>query len=136
MKRSVAREFLFKFIYEIEIQKDAREEHINLCIENYGIKDEKLINYIKTTIKGIKENENEIINIIKNNLSEKWEINRVSKVNIAILKLAIYEIMVTKLPYKLVINEAVEIAKKYGEETSYSFINGILASFIVQQNLS
>ena len=52
----------------------------------------------------------------------------------AILKLAIYEIIYKKIPYKVVINEAVELAKKYGEDTSKVFINGILAS-VVKENV-
>ena len=50
--------------------------------------------------------------------------------NLALLKLAIYEMKYKELPYKVVINEVVELAKKYGEETSHSFINGILASVV------
>ena len=48
----------------------------------------------------------------------------------AILKLAIYELKYTDIPFKVVINEAVELAKKYGEETSKNFVNGILASIV------
>ena len=63
---------------------------------------------------------------ISDNLKEKWEITRISKINIALLKLAIYEILYTKLPYKVVVNEVVELAKKYGDDNSAPFINGIL----------
>ena len=70
---------------------------------------------------------------ISRNLKEDWEIERVSKVNLALLKLGIYEIVYKGLPFKVVINEVVELAKKYGEETSKVFINGILAS-IVKEN--
>lgn len=57
-------------------------------------------------------------------------IGRVSKINIAILKLAIYEILYKKLPYKVVINEAVELAKAYGDDSSSSFVNGVLANIV------
>ena len=63
-------------------------------------------------------------------MKAEWKLERISKVNIAILKLAIYELNYTDIPYKVVINEAVELAKKYGEETSKTFVNGILASIV------
>ena len=59
-----------------------------------------------------------------------WKIDRISKVDLAILKLAIYEIKYKDIPFKVVINEAVELAKKYGEDNSKNFVNGILASII------
>ena len=54
----------------------------------------------------------------------------------SILKIAIYEIVYKKLPYKISINEAVELAKKYGEDTSASFINGVLASVVKDNKLA
>lgn len=55
---------------------------------------------------------------------------RISKVDLCILKLAIYEIKYKEIPFKVVINEAVELAKKYGEDNSKVFVNGILASIV------
>ena len=59
-----------------------------------------------------------------------WKLDRISKINIALLKLSIYEIIYTDVPYKVAINEAVELAKKYGEDKSKNFVNGILASIV------
>ena len=59
-----------------------------------------------------------------------WKFERISKIDLVILKLAIYEIKYKELPYKVVINEAVELAKKYGEDTSKNFVNGVLASIV------
>ena len=74
--------------------------------------------------------------LISQNLKEKWDISRVSKVNLALLKLAIYEIIFNKLPYKVVVNEVVELAKKYGDDNSANFINGILANIIKQSGIT
>ena len=79
--------------------------------------------------------EAELKSEIAKNLKSEWKIERISKINMTILKIAIYEIIYKKLPYKISINEAVELAKKYGEDTSASFINGILAS-IVKDNIT
>ena len=57
------------------------------------------------------------------------------KIDLTLLKLGIYEIVYSKLPYKVVINEVVELAKKYGDDSSKSFINGVLASIIKKLNL-
>ena len=72
--------------------------------------------------------------MISKNLKKDWKLERISKTNIAILKLAIYEIKYADTPFKVAINEAVELAKKYGEDSSSAFVNGILAS-IVKENI-
>ena len=130
MNRSVARELAFKLLYQIEIQKEVNKEDLELFIENNEINSNQAKEYIKDVVDGINKNSKEILENISKNLKQDWEIERVSKVNLALLKLAIYEIKYKELPYKVVINEVVELAKKYGEETSHSFINGILASVI------
>ncbi|MNS88898.1 hypothetical protein D3C72_1228910 [compost metagenome] len=68
--------------------------------------------------------------MISKNLKADWDINRISKVNSSLLKLAIYEIKYKNIPYKVVINEVVELSKKYGDDNSKGFINGVLASII------
>ena len=130
MTRSEIRENAFKFLYEVEIQKDITPEHIELFLENNGINNEEIKLYITDVVNGIEENKQRIIEIIKENLKKDWDIERISKVNVALLKLSIYEIIYKELPYKVAINEVVELAKKYGEDTSPSFINGVLASVI------
>ena len=130
MNRSVARELAFKLLYQIEIQKEVNKEDIELFFENNEINSMQAKEYINNIVDGINKNLKEILENISKNLKQDWEIERVSKVNLALLKLAIYEIKYKELPYKVVINEVVELAKKYGEETSHSFINGILASVV------
>lgn len=130
MNRSEARELGFKFLYQIEVQKELNEEQIELFFENYEITDTNAMEYIKDLVNGIEIEKEAISDIIANNLKSDWKIERISKINLSLLKLAIYEIKYKQLPYKVVINEVVELAKKYGEDTSHSFINGILASVV------
>lgn len=123
----------FELLYSLEVQKIEKEEmneQIDLYIENNKITDNKVIEYIRDIINGIQENDENINKMISDNLASNWQINRVAKVNIAILKIAIYEIIYKKLPYKVVINEAVELAKAYGDDSSSSFINGVLANIV------
>lgn len=130
MKRSAIRELTFKLLYSIEIQQENTDEQIDLYMENNEITDEETKTYIEDVTKGINENKEEIVNLISSNLKEDWNLDRISKINLAILKLAIYEIKFTDIPYKVAINEAVELAKKYGEDSSATFINGVLANIV------
>ena len=133
MNRSLSRELVFKLLYELEVQKENQIEQVDLYIENNDIKDKKVIDYIKETVNGVKENKEKIESLISKNLKKDWSLDRISKVNLAILKLAIYEIEYMDLPYKVGINEAVELAKKYGDDGSKQFVNGVLAS-VVKEN--
>lgn len=135
MDRSQIREMAFKLLYSIEIQKTNEiQEQIELYIEANEIKSQNAINYITDVANGINENIKSIDEKIEKNLKSEWKIERISKIDLSILRLAIYEIIYKKLPYKVAINEAVEIAKKYGEETSQKFVNGILASIVKEEN--
>lgn len=130
MNRSQVRELAFKLLYQIEIQKEINNEDIALFFENNQINSKEAQEYIEDVVNGVAKESKEIMEEISKNLKQDWEIDRISKVNLALLKLAIYEIKYKQLPFKVVINEVVELAKKYGEETSHSFINGILASIV------
>ena len=139
MTRTETRELTFELLYSLEIQKNEKSEYseqIEMFLNEQEINQEKAKTYINQTILGINENEEEILKLISQNLKEKWDISRVSKINITLLKLATYEIVYTELPYKVVVNEAVEIAKKYGDDTSPAFINGVLANIIKQTGIA
>ena len=135
MNRSAMRELAFKLLYENEIQKDNSEEQFNIYIENNEIEEQVAKEYLKDIITGINNNEEKINSLISENLKSDWNIGRISKINLALLKLAIYEMIYKEIPYKVVINEVVEIAKKYADETSPVFINGVLASIVKKNNL-
>ena len=131
MNRSAIRENAFKLIYSLEIQKAENiEEQIDLFFESNDIEDEEAKKYIKNVILGIEKNKEQILANIEKNLKEDWKLSRISKMDLSILELAIYEIEFSDVPYKVAINEAVELAKKYGEDKSKKFVNGILASVV------
>ena len=131
MKRSAIRELAFRLIYSLEIQKiENLEEQIELYLECNDVNEEEAKEYIKDAIIWITENEEEIKKLIEKNLKADWNIDRISKIDLSLLKLAIYEIKYNEIPYKVAINESLELAKKYGEENSKNFINGILASIV------
>ena len=110
MNRSAIREQAFKLIYSLDIQRNENlEEQIELYIENNMITEKRAKEYIRESVKGVEENKEAILKLIEKNLKSDWKIDRISKIDIAILKLAIYELEYTEIPFKVVINEAVEI---------------------------
>lgn len=135
MNRSRARETTFKFLYSLEITKETNiEEQMELFVENQNLKDNQAIKYLKKIVNGIEENKEEIVEIIKSNIKEEWTLDRIAKIDLALLKLGIYEIKFAEVPFKIVINEVVELAKKYGIEKAKIFINGVLASVVQEKN--
>ena len=136
MQRSAMRELAFKLVYEIEVQKESEEEQFEIFIENNEITKDVVIDYLKDIKDGIKTNIDEINSLIANNLKDNWSLNRISKINLSLIKLAIYEMVYKGLPYKVAINEVVELAKKYADESAPVFINGILASVVKEKNLN
>ena len=121
MNKSNLREEIFKLVYSLEVQKEDESSQIDLYLENSELSDKEK-EKIKEEVCKIIDLKEDIENQISKNLKSGWSIERISKVNISILRIAIYE--------------AVELAKKYGEEASASFINGVLASVVKDNNIT
>ena len=133
MNRTLMRENAFRLLYSLEVQKNKEiniEEQIELYIESNNITNTEAIEYMKDAILGIEKNKVEIKSLIEENLKSNLKLERISKIDLSLLELAIYEIKYKEVPYKVAINEAVELAKKYGEDNSKTFVNGILASIV------
>lgn len=136
MSRSKNREQAFKLLYSVQLVKDVDyKEQIDLFCNVENIKDESTINYISEILEGVVNNNEVIENEIQENIKSDWTLSRISKIDITLLKLGIYEILFSKLPYKVVINEVVELSKKYGDDKSKSFVNGVLASIVKKHKL-
>ena len=101
MKRSQLREIAFTLIYSSEIQKEMNEEQLNYFIEENNLENKEEIDYIISIFNGVKQNNEQITELISQNLKEKWTTNRISKINLSILKVAIYELLYSKVPYKV-----------------------------------
>lgn len=126
-----SREIAMKLLYQNTINKSNYEDLIEDFKENYADKDLDNLNlsYIIRVLKGVEENKDLIDDEIKKHL-KNWKMDRISKINISILRLAIYEIKFEEtIPYKVSVNEAIEIAKKYSDDKSPAFINAVLDSF-------
>lgn len=136
MQRSLMRELAFKLIYETEMQKQLDPNQLEIFFENNEIEEEDVKFYLRDIRIGVETNKEEIENLIIKNLKNNWSLERVSKINLSLIKIAIYEMLYKNLPYKVAINEVVELAKKYSDEAAPQFINGILASVVKERNLN
>ena len=92
MNRSKTRELAFKLLYQIEIQKEINEEDITRFFVSNEIDSIEAQEYINDVVDGINKYAKDILEQISKNLKKDWEIERISKINLALLKLAIYEI--------------------------------------------
>ena len=118
-----------------DMQGYVRETNFDEDYEIYTELKERDKEDIQKTINAINNNIEDITEKISKNLKDNWTIDRISKIDKALLILAIYEIQYKEIPFKVVINEVVELAKKYGEDTSASFINGVLANVVKELNI-
>ena len=130
MGRKKARDNAFKCIYQLGFEEcNSVDDILKYCYEENNNEEDE-IKYISKVTKGVKDNLEKIDNIILSKL-KNWSLQRIAKVDLGILRLAIYEILyVDDIPEKVTANEAVELAKTYGNNDSKSFVNGVLAKVI------
>lgn len=132
MKRREARECAFSLLFQIDFWHDDEiESQIELYFEEYPEEiDETNLKFIKEEALGA-YSKKVIIDKAIGEYSKDWAISRMAKVDLAILRLATYEIFYNpSIPSGVSVNEAVELAKKYGSDESPAFINGILGKVI------
>ncbi|NME83495.1 transcription antitermination factor NusB [Clostridium sp. SM-530-WT-3G] len=127
MNRKLSREKTMELLFGMTLSKDTVEEAIENFVDNYeGNIKEIDLTYVKQTLIGVENNKEAIDEVIAANL-HNWKIDRISKINLTILRLAAYELLYNEeVPKGVAINEALEITRKYSDEKSISFINGVL----------
>ena len=129
MTRKQAREEAFILIFEKQFNQDELQDILDMAVE---VRDIKPDDYIKDVFFGVYGNLETIDGIIKDS-AIGWNIKRISKTALAVLRLAIYEIKYfDEIPVSVSINEAVEICKKYATKEDSSFVNGILSTVAKQ----
>ena len=133
MKRSEMREHIFRIIFQMEFaDTEERNEKITLYLESLKDISNKEFTYIKKKTADIFMRIEEIDATIES-ISTGWKINRLGKAELAILRVAVYEMKYDDdIPEKVAINEAVELAKHYGNEQSPKFVNGVLAKLATE----
>ncbi len=135
MSRRFAREAAFKALFQLDFNSGEGEEReayedlaINTMFEDNPRLTKKDLSYIEISVKGARAHLEEIDALITSHLKEGWQLSRLMTVDRNILRLAVYEMKFAEqaIPKGIAINEAVELAKKYGTDDSGRFVNGIL----------
>jgi len=128
--RSLSRELALKVLYQMEHGDQDAEAALTVFAENFAAP-EKLFAYTRQLVLGVEQNRRRIDEML-NRVSRKWRVERMSRVDRNILRLACYEIYLAPqpVPPKAAISEALELSKRYAEDCSCSFINGVLDSLI------
>lgn len=130
----LVREELFKIVFGVEATESTSEElekAFDIYLSNnedfVSTLSESQLKFLQTSIKGISENYDNIKDTIKAN-TQNWAYERIGLVERTLLIIATYEFLKANTPIEVVANEIVELAKEYGNEKSYEFVNGILAN--------
>lgn len=129
MGRKKAREGTMKLLYQMQVNEEFSQEALDEYLINFSF-DKSEEKYIFQAINGISDNLEDIDRHIEKHI-EGWEISRLAKIDLAVLRIAIYEILYRDdIPVQVAINEAIEIVKKYSLEDSFKFVNGVLGGFV------
>ena len=127
MSRHEARDAAFKLVFEIPFHGCNYKDRIEFFIENLEVKlSEPDKKYVKNAVEACFENL-EFIDEKINPLLKKWTLTRIPKVSLSVLRLAVTEMLYfDDIPFQVSINEAIELAKQYGDDDSPAFVNGVL----------
>lgn len=125
MSRKLAREMAVCFLFQVEFQKENIKEQVEDFLDSYGEASYDK-DYFLEIINGVLNSLKEVDELIDARATD-WTIDRIAKMDLPILRVAVYEMKHREdIPIGVSINEAVELAKKYGSDDSPRFINGIL----------
>ena len=126
MRRSKVREHIFKMLFSIGFDAADADEQIELYLEQVEEASEEERGYMRKKVKDIVAHEEEIDAMI-NEHTTGWKTGRMNKVDLSVLRLAVYEMLYDDtIPEKVSVNEAVELAKKFGGNEGPAFVNGVL----------
>jgi transcription antitermination protein NusB len=132
MSRKNARDVAMRMLYANDLGGAIGVEDLTFDIESQtGELDAEDKSYISSVVSGYSQNQKEIDSRIEH-MSNGWKVSRIARVDLAILRLAVYELSFKEVPQSVVINEAVRLAKKYGAEKSGAFVNGVLGGVVRQ----
>ncbi len=127
--KSLARERALQCLYQLEVGQHPESSAATLIWEHFH-PDEKIPPYFHRLVQGVWQHREELDAYISR-FSQHWRLERLSVIDRAILRLALFELRYCpEVPPKVVINEAVELAKRFGSEQSGAFVNGILDAFL------
>jgi N utilization substance protein B len=131
LSRRKSRELAVQMLYQVEMTGDKPDEALQLYLNNFNPPDE-LRAFAETLVRGTCEHRKEIDGLI-GKTAKNWSLTRITPVDRCILRVAVFEIIhCSDIPYKVTLNEAIELGKKFGTEKSGAFINGVLDNVLAQ----
>jgi transcription antitermination protein NusB len=125
-KRTKARERAVQALYQIDVAATDLDEALSRFWKSFEPVEREVMDLAEALVRGVAQHRREIDEAIER-VSTHWRLDRMARVDRNILRLAVHELVHRpKVPVKVVINEAIELGKKYGSESSGAFINGVL----------
>lgn len=130
MGRREAREKLFGLVFEMSFKEQNELEGVIERADEENILDD----YIRSSLIGIYEKLGEI-DLRISDTSKDWKVERISRISVSAMRIAVYEMLYASLPYQVAINEAVIIVKKYDDDNAHVFVNGVLNKIADKEGL-
>ena len=130
MGRKQARETAMQCLYQLEMHGEYTVERVDLYIDGVS-QNSADKNFVADVVKNYIDNQEKVDEEIKTHLKKEWKLDRIAKIDLAILRVALTEILYYEdIPESVSINEAVDLSKKFSDETSSKFINGLLGAVV------
>ncbi len=124
-KRTKARERALQALYQIDVASEGIDDALGRFWKSFEPVEREVMDLAEALVRGVAQHRRDIDDTIER-ISTNWRLDRMAKVDRNVLRLAVYELLRTDVPVKVVINEAIELGKKFGSESSGAFVNGVL----------
>ena len=124
-RRTKARERALQALYQIDVAAEGIDEALGRFWKSFEPVEREVMTLAESLVRGVAEHRRVIDEEIER-VSSNWRLDRMAKVDRNVLRLATYELLKTDVPVKVAINEAIELGKKYGSESTGAFVNGVL----------
>jgi N utilization substance protein B len=124
-RRTKARERALQALYQIDVAAEGIDDALSRFWKSFEPVEREVMELAEALVRGVAKHRRELDDAIET-VSIHWRLDRMAKVDRNVLRLATYELLRTDVPVKVVINEAIELGKKYGSESSGAFVNGVL----------
>lgn len=124
-RRTRARERALQALYQIDVAAEGIDEALAGFWKSFEPVEHEVRELAEALVRGVAEHRRSVDEAIEE-ASSNWRLDRMARVDRNVLRLAVYELLRTDVPVKVVINEAIELGKKFGSESSGAFVNGVL----------
>ncbi len=124
-RRTKARERALQALYQIDVAAEGIDDALARFWKSFEPVEREVMTQAEALVRGVARHRRAVDDTIER-VSVNWRLDRMPKVDRNVLRLAVYELLETDVPVKVVINEAIELGKKYGSESTGAFVNGVL----------